>query len=162
MVSMPMFFPFRYPNPLQLPECLLCPRLRHGSTTQKIVGPMPDSFLRACKPTEAQGWAHVICSVFMQDLLFTDSTRLKAVEGVSMLAQYRWAAVCLRSDTLSPHSPLLAAMLPMFEHGRRGDAMQRLQPRIPCLMCLESWLQVWFRNPASMCYTPFYCFETHT
>ncbi|KAL0574305.1 putative PHD type zinc finger protein with BAH domain-containing protein [Marasmius crinis-equi] len=73
-------------------DCLLCPRER--AVDGRVIGPSPDSYLRACKPTEAQGWAHVLCSVFMPNLEFTDSGHLKAVEGLSTLSAHRWTSRC--------------------------------------------------------------------
>ncbi|KAL0060485.1 putative PHD type zinc finger protein with BAH domain-containing protein [Marasmius tenuissimus] len=73
-------------------DCLLCPRER--PIDGKTFGPSPDTFLRACKPTEGQGWAHVLCSVFMPGLEFTDSGHLKAVEGLSTLPPHRWTSRC--------------------------------------------------------------------
>ncbi|KAK7056506.1 putative PHD type zinc finger protein with BAH domain-containing protein [Paramarasmius palmivorus] len=67
-------------------DCLLCPRKR--------TPPPADSFLRACKPTEGQGWAHVLCSVFIPELVYTDSGHLKSVEGVSTIPDSRWSSPC--------------------------------------------------------------------
>ncbi|KAI3597799.1 hypothetical protein WG66_012548 [Moniliophthora roreri] len=68
-------------------DCLLCPRSHSDKNTR------PDSFLRACKPTEGQGWAHVLCSVFIPEVLFTDSGHLKSVEGISTIPISRWTSV---------------------------------------------------------------------
>ncbi|KAJ7504211.1 hypothetical protein B0H11DRAFT_2154460 [Mycena galericulata] len=62
-------------------ECLLCPRERKG-------GLAPDSFLHARKPTEGQGWTHVLCSVFIPELTFTDASRLRFVEGLSSISRH--------------------------------------------------------------------------
>ncbi|THV02548.1 hypothetical protein K435DRAFT_749271 [Dendrothele bispora CBS 962.96] len=80
-------------------DCLLCPRVRYDDKLQS--GPFPDSFLRACKPTEGQGWAHVICSVFVPEVTFTDHSTLKLVEGISAIPTRRWAQrcyLCQRTD----------------------------------------------------------------
>ncbi|GLB41633.1 putative PHD-zinc-finger like domain containing protein [Lyophyllum shimeji] len=75
------------------PDCLLCPR---ASPEEKktTTYPPPDSFLRACKPTEGQGWAHVLCSVFTSELTFTDASRLRHVEGISTITRHRWVTKC--------------------------------------------------------------------
>ncbi|KAK2464013.1 hypothetical protein APHAL10511_003957 [Amanita phalloides] len=73
-------------------DCLLCPR------TAKDKAPdfhsSPDSFLRACKPTEGQGWVHVICSVFVPEPIFSNAPDLRLVEGLSTVARHRWEAPC--------------------------------------------------------------------
>ncbi|KAF5351332.1 hypothetical protein D9758_008025 [Tetrapyrgos nigripes] len=70
-------------------DCLLCPRVRYEDKMQS--GPFPDSFLRACKPTEGQGWAHVICSVFIPEVAYTDASTMKLVEGISTIPMRRWS-----------------------------------------------------------------------
>lgn len=69
-------------------SCLLCPKPKHDG-----VHPPPDSFLRAQKPTEGQGWVHVICSAFIPELTFSDTTRLRLVEGISVINPHRWLTV---------------------------------------------------------------------
>ncbi|KAL1663438.1 hypothetical protein GGF50DRAFT_116024 [Schizophyllum commune] len=76
------------------PVCLLCPRPRKDGK-QKIRGPPPDSFLRACKPTEGQGWAHILCSVFVPDTCFTDTKTMRVVEGISVIPRARWVNKCV-------------------------------------------------------------------
>ncbi|KAF8892173.1 hypothetical protein BD779DRAFT_1670511 [Infundibulicybe gibba] len=72
------------------PECLLCPR-----TGKEDKGkPRPTDFLRASKPTEGQGWAHILCAVFSPELTFTDATRLRLVEGINTITRHRWATSC--------------------------------------------------------------------
>ncbi|KAG6908898.1 hypothetical protein DXG01_002876 [Tephrocybe rancida] len=73
-------------------DCLLCPR---ASVEERIHTPYPpsDSFLRACKPTEGQGWVHVLCSVFTTELTFTDASKLRLVEGLSTISRHRWVTV---------------------------------------------------------------------
>ncbi|KZP17574.1 hypothetical protein FIBSPDRAFT_957028 [Athelia psychrophila] len=74
-------------------DCLLCPRVRGDRKAQKIL-PSPDSFLRACKPTEGQGWVHVLCSVFMPEVSFTDAACLRLAEGISTIPRQRWLTSC--------------------------------------------------------------------
>ncbi|KAG5725072.1 Lid2 complex component snt2 [Termitomyces sp. T112] len=74
-------------------DCLLCPR---ATAQERKHAPYPpsDSFLRACKPTEGQGWAHVLCAVFTPELAFTDASKLRLVEGLSTIARHRWVTRC--------------------------------------------------------------------
>ncbi|KAF9038560.1 hypothetical protein BJ165DRAFT_1416696 [Panaeolus papilionaceus] len=74
-------------------DCLLCPR---ADPEEKRNKPWPpsDSFLRACKPTEGQGWTHTLCAVFTPELKFTDSSRLRLVEGISTIARHKWTTRC--------------------------------------------------------------------
>ena len=55
--------------------------------------PSPDTFLRACKPTEGQGWTHVLCAVFTPEITFTDASRLRLVEGLNTVTRHKWTAV---------------------------------------------------------------------
>lgn len=80
-------------NQYQNTDCLLCPRRRRDRGKKGLVLPPPDSFLRASKPTEGQGWAHVICAVFMPETSFTDEARLRVVEGISAIPVFRWQKV---------------------------------------------------------------------
>ncbi|OBZ73631.1 Lid2 complex component snt2 [Grifola frondosa] len=78
-------------------DCLLCPRMRRDPK-KKMIYPPPDSFLRACKPTEGQAWVHVLCSVFIPEVMYSDSSRLRLVEGISAIPQYRWSNKCTLCD----------------------------------------------------------------
>ena len=66
--------------------CLLCP----PRNKSKHLYP---SYLRVCKPTEGQGWAHVLCSVFIPEITFSDASRLRVVEGISTIPHSRWSSV---------------------------------------------------------------------
>ena len=55
--------------------------------------PSSDTFLRACKPTEGQGWTHVLCAVFTPEITFTNASRLRLVEGISTVAFHKWFVV---------------------------------------------------------------------
>lgn len=72
-------------------SCLLCPRARRDPKDGAY--PSPDTFLRAQKPTEGQGWVHVVCSVFIPELTFSDTMRLRLVEGISVINPHRWLTV---------------------------------------------------------------------
>ncbi|KAG2075540.1 hypothetical protein BDR04DRAFT_1091037 [Suillus decipiens] len=72
-------------------DCLLCPRRKSKKKTQF---PNADSFLRASKPTEGQGWAHVLCAVFTPEISFSDVSQLRLIEGISSIPKQRWASKC--------------------------------------------------------------------
>ncbi|TFK39718.1 hypothetical protein BDQ12DRAFT_697826 [Crucibulum laeve] len=74
-------------------DCLLCPRVPHDDKKHKPYPPA-DSYLRACKPTEGQGWSHILCAVFTPELTFTDSSRLRLVEGLNTISRHRWTTKC--------------------------------------------------------------------
>ncbi|KAI0675865.1 hypothetical protein C8Q78DRAFT_353648 [Trametes maxima] len=80
-----------------MPDCLLCPRMRRDPK-KKLIYPPPDSYLRACKPTEGQAWVHVLCSVFIPEINYSDAARLRLVEGVSAIPPYRWQNNCTLCD----------------------------------------------------------------
>ncbi|KAH9945765.1 hypothetical protein B0H21DRAFT_860461 [Amylocystis lapponica] len=80
-----------------IPDCLLCPRMRKDAK-KKALHPPPDSYLRACKPTEGQAWVHVLCSVFIPEVTYADALRLRLVEGISAIPQYRWSNTCTLCD----------------------------------------------------------------
>ncbi|GBE86744.1 hypothetical protein SCP_0906250 [Sparassis crispa] len=80
-----------------IPDCILCPRVRRDPK-KKLLYPPPDSFLRACKPTEGQTWVHVVCTVFIPEVMYSDARRLRLVEGVSTIPQYRWSNKCTLCD----------------------------------------------------------------
>lgn len=72
-------------------DCLLCPRRKFK---KKVQYPNADSFLRASKPTEGQGWAHVLCAVFTPEISFSDVSQLRLVEGISTIPRQRWTSGC--------------------------------------------------------------------
>lgn len=83
-----------------VPKCVLCPSVRKtktatpanaaaaSTTTEPLTG------LDAFKPTECNNWIHLICSVFMPDLLFADAVRFQPVEGAGHLPLWRYHATC--------------------------------------------------------------------
>lgn len=73
-------------------DCLLCPRAS-AEDKKKGIWPNPASFLRGCKPTESQGWSHVLCAVFTPELTFTDASQLRLVEGMNTVSRHKWLAV---------------------------------------------------------------------
>ncbi|EGO22633.1 hypothetical protein SERLADRAFT_451461 [Serpula lacrymans var. lacrymans S7.9] len=76
-------------------QCVLCPRRKASKK------PAADSFMRACKPTEGQGWVHVLCSVFTPEVTFTDVSRLRLVEGISTIPRQRWSTKCTLCGEIS-------------------------------------------------------------
>lgn len=80
-------------------NCLLCPkdakqeRASPDSASPSVQQPQ-DNYLRARKPTEGQGWAHVLCAVFTPDLVFTDAARLRLVEKISLIPRRQWLTAC--------------------------------------------------------------------
>ncbi|KIJ65499.1 hypothetical protein HYDPIDRAFT_39434 [Hydnomerulius pinastri MD-312] len=72
-------------------DCVLCPRRKSKKKTSNRDA---DSFLRAVKPTEGQGWVHVLCAVFSPEVSFTDVSSLRIVEGISTIPRSRWSTRC--------------------------------------------------------------------
>ncbi|SAM86060.1 uncharacterized protein UBRO_07994 [Ustilago bromivora] len=54
----------------------------------------PLGALDAFKPTECNNWAHVLCAVFIPEVVFSDTTRLKTVESCGNLPAWRYEAEC--------------------------------------------------------------------
>ncbi|KAF9560108.1 hypothetical protein CPC08DRAFT_708307 [Agrocybe pediades] len=75
------------------PDCLLCPRSANEDKRKKP-WPPADTFLRASKPTEGQGWTHVLCAVFTSELTFADASRLRLVEGLNTVSRHKWSTRC--------------------------------------------------------------------
>jgi len=78
-------------------ECVLCPRKQKED--RKKPGPVPrddndTGFLRARKPTEGQSWVHVLCSLYAPEVQFTEASRLRLVEGISVIPRSRWETTC--------------------------------------------------------------------
>ena len=81
------FFPY-FNSGVQNTDCVLCPRKRSKTPTKDS-----ESFLRAVKPTEGQGWVHVLCAIFSPEVTFSDVAHLRLAEGISTIPRYRWSAV---------------------------------------------------------------------
>ncbi|KAL9713425.1 putative PHD type zinc finger protein with BAH domain-containing protein [Leucoagaricus gongylophorus] len=75
------------------PDCVLCPRGQNEDRRRKPYPPA-DSFLRLCKPTEQQCWAHLLCAVFSSEIVFADVMRLRLVENINIINHHRWATKC--------------------------------------------------------------------
>ncbi|TKY88229.1 hypothetical protein EX895_002939 [Sporisorium graminicola] len=65
-----------------------------GGAVASHVVKAPLGALDAFKPTECNNWAHVLCSVFMPEVVFSDTTRLKTVESCGNLPTWRYEALC--------------------------------------------------------------------
>lgn len=93
----------------------MCPRKRKED--RKKPGPIPKDemdlgFLRVRKPTEGQGWVHILCSLFAPEVTYTDAARLRLVEGISAISRPRWEKVC--HLFISPYFVLLNIILSRF------------------------------------------------
>ncbi|KAH9944958.1 uncharacterized protein BXZ73DRAFT_95950 [Epithele typhae] len=85
------------PEASLISDCMLCPRMWRDPK-KKLIYPPPDTFLRACKPTEGQAWVHVLCSVFVPEITYSDAAKLKLVEGISAILEHRWQHKCSLCD----------------------------------------------------------------
>ena len=63
-----------------------------GVSANAIKAPL--GALDAFKPTECNNWAHVLCSVFMPEVVFSDTARLKTVESCGNLPTWRYESLC--------------------------------------------------------------------
>ncbi|GAC95348.1 potential Snt2p-like DNA binding protein [Pseudozyma hubeiensis SY62] len=59
----------------------------------------PLGALDAFKPTECNNWAHVLCSVFIPEVVYSDTTRLKTVESCGNLPTWRYESLCCICNT---------------------------------------------------------------
>ncbi|XP_006461741.1 hypothetical protein AGABI2DRAFT_205606 [Agaricus bisporus var. bisporus H97] len=75
------------------PDCVLCPRGKAEDRKKKPYPPA-DSFLRVCKQTEQQCWAHILCAVFSPETTFSEANRLRLVEGINIISNHRWSTTC--------------------------------------------------------------------
>ncbi|KZS94685.1 hypothetical protein SISNIDRAFT_452773 [Sistotremastrum niveocremeum HHB9708] len=69
--------------------CLLCPR-----SEKTIPADKESDFLRACKPTEGQGWVHSLCALVIPEVSFSEASSMRAVEGISTVNPNRWLSPC--------------------------------------------------------------------
>ncbi|CBQ69988.1 conserved hypothetical protein [Sporisorium reilianum SRZ2] len=65
-----------------------------GGVVAASVLKAPLGALDAFRPTECNNWAHVLCAVFMPEVVFSDTTRLKTVESCGNLPTWRYEALC--------------------------------------------------------------------
>ena len=78
----------------QEPRCVLCPRDNSSVKNVKSKKPGMDfDIFSAFKPTEGNLWAHVLCSLFIPEVLYRDPKTLKVIEGITTLPEERWQEV---------------------------------------------------------------------
>ncbi|KAF8315379.1 hypothetical protein DL93DRAFT_2227431 [Clavulina sp. PMI_390] len=70
-------------------RCLLCPPDLQGDSSAD------SSYLKVHLPTESQGWVHALCAIFAPEVQFSDSVRMRLVEGLSSIAETRLRAICV-------------------------------------------------------------------
>ncbi|RSH90248.1 putative PHD type zinc finger protein with BAH domain-containing protein [Saitozyma podzolica] len=78
------------------PRCLLCPIDTSALNPKSRVKRPPADFdiLSALKPTEGRRWAHVLCSAWIPEVIYTNPATFKMVEGVTTILRERWESVC--------------------------------------------------------------------
>ena len=74
---------------------MLCPADTSSLVTKSKSKKPPADFdmLSAMKPTEGLRWAHVLCSVYTPEVVYTHPNQLKAVEGIMSVDEARWQEV---------------------------------------------------------------------
>lgn len=84
-----------------LPCCVLCgesPSDKAGTRTRKAPLPasetQPLTALDVYKPTECNNWVHLLCSVWIPEVLYGDSVTLRPAEGCGSLPVSRYEAKC--------------------------------------------------------------------
>jgi hypothetical protein len=79
----------------QNPRCLLCPRDNSLAIAKIKSKRVPSDFdmLSALKPTEGRQWAHVLCSSWIPEIIYTQPGKMKAIEGITNLPVDRWSNV---------------------------------------------------------------------
>ena len=60
--------------------------------------PADFDLLSAMKPTEGLRWAHVLCSVWIPEVVFTKPSIFKTVENIMALPEEYWTSVRSRKD----------------------------------------------------------------
>lgn len=74
---------------------MLCPRDANlAKAVRAKRQPTDFDLLSALKPTEGNRWAHTLCSAYAPEVVYTNATRLKAVEGISTVSTDKWEQVC--------------------------------------------------------------------
>jgi len=51
------------------------------------------TYLRLHKPTENRGWVHILCAVFCSEIQFANTSRLRLVEGLSCVPDWKRTSV---------------------------------------------------------------------
>lgn len=55
--------------------------------------PLDFDLLSALKPTEGLRWAHILCSAWIPEVLYTSTVKLKTVENIMVLGEDYWSNV---------------------------------------------------------------------
>ena len=89
----------------QEPRCVLCPKDNSAVNvkTKPKKSPLEFDIFSAYKPTEGRRWAHVLCSTWMPEIVFTNPGIFKTVEGIATLPRERWEQV---RRQVGPHADL--------------------------------------------------------
>jgi len=70
------------------PRCLMCsPDFEEESSDL--------TYLRLHKPTENRGWVHILCAVFCSEIQFANTSRLRLVEGLSCVPDWKRTSICV-------------------------------------------------------------------
>jgi len=83
----------RDPEVALIPHCVLCKEAARRNTPSQD-GSVPLTALDVYKPTEYNGWAHLVCAVWTPDIVFGDASTLRPVEGAGNLPPGRYSAPC--------------------------------------------------------------------
>jgi hypothetical protein len=78
------------------PKCVLCPRdtsalVKKGNPSKRPGGDF--DMLSVLKPTEGRRWAHVLCSAWVEGVMFTNKAGMKDVEGIVGISSDKWEDV---------------------------------------------------------------------
>ncbi|KAL7414873.1 hypothetical protein BDY24DRAFT_414071 [Mrakia frigida] len=81
------------------PHCIFCPPGKPpnplNKSHKKSLYPDEPNYLQTLKPTAGAGnWAHVLCSVFVPGVRFTDSSVYAKVEGIHLVEKEAWEGIC--------------------------------------------------------------------
>jgi hypothetical protein len=79
---------------------MLCPRDTSALSTKPRTKKPPADFdmLSALKPTEGRRWAHVLCSAWIPEVVYTNPGTFKVVEGITTVRKERWSNVRLETS----------------------------------------------------------------
>lgn len=117
---------------------MLCPR--DTSALSKVVRKKPPvsefDMLSALKPTEGCQWAHILCSAWIPEIVYTTPAMLKAAEGVSTILRDRWEEVRPVSQINSRRMLMTADVLVVQSDRRSSRLLLGLPGAIPCLLCV--------------------------
>lgn len=124
---------------------MLCPRdtFALSKVVRKKTPVSEFDILSALKPTEGCQWAHILCSAWIPEIVYTTPASLKAAEGVSTILRDRWEEVSFASP--APDSSSLAAdLLAVQSDGWGGRVLLRLSGAVPRLLRVAVRPQVRF------------------